>query len=171
LLDAFGSLPADLATLHLVGRTDVDLSYASRVRKLLSSGDLHERVVVHTPLPKEDVAAMYLAADAFVLPSVEEPYGTVYGEAMASGLPVVGWDAGNLPFLAEDGVSGLIVPTGDVAGLSEGLKRIAEDDALRARLAAGALERSRSFPTWDETADLFFSELHSLTSSGHSGRT
>ena len=39
----------------------------------------------------------YRSADVFVLPSYREPYGTVYGEAMAAGLPVVGWRAGNLP--------------------------------------------------------------------------
>src|SRR5688500_11700027 len=97
LLDAFAPLPGDLATLHLVGRTDVDPDYARRVENKLEG--LGDRVVVHGPVPKEDVAAMYLAADAFVLPSVEEPYGTVYGEAMASGLPVIGWDTGNLPHL------------------------------------------------------------------------
>ena len=37
-----------------------------------------------------------------MLPSWKEPYGTVYGEAMACGLPVVGWRAGNLPYLADD---------------------------------------------------------------------
>ena len=43
---------------------------------------------------------LYRSADVFVLPSYREPYGTVYGEAMAAGLPVVGWRAGNLPNLA-----------------------------------------------------------------------
>jgi len=49
-----------------------------------------------------------------VLPSLKEPYGTVYGEAMAFGLPVVGWRAGNLPYLAEDEQEGLILAPGDV---------------------------------------------------------
>ena len=67
------------------------------------------------------MSALYGAADVFVLASTVEPYGTVYGEAMAAGLPVVGWAAGNLPHLAADGVEGRVVPTGDVAGLSAAL--------------------------------------------------
>jgi len=160
LLEAFAALRPDLATLHLVGRTDVDPAYTKRVETTLTS--LGDRVVVHGSLPKEEVAAMYLAADAFVLASMEEPYGTVYGEAMASGLPVIGWDAGNLPHLARHDVSALIVPPGDVPSLTRALGHIATDDAMRARLARGAKERAQSFPTWDETADDFFAQLRTL---------
>lgn len=161
LLDAVAELRPDLATLHLVGRRDVDPTYTSRVEQRIAT--LGDRIVIHGPVPKEEVAAMYRAADAFVLPSLEEPYGTVYGEAMASGLPVIGWDAGNLPHLAEHNVSGLIVPPGDVQALTRALGQIATDDELRARLARGAIERARSLPTWEETADKFFGELRSLT--------
>ena len=73
------------------------------------------------------MAGLYRAADAFVLASVREPYGTVYGEAMAAGLPVVGWRAGNLPHLARHGEEGLIVDPGDVAGLTAALRRLAYD--------------------------------------------
>ena len=55
------------------------------------------------------MAACYTAADAFVLASSREPYGTVYGEAMAAGLPVVGYAAGNLPHPARHGEEGEMV--------------------------------------------------------------
>ena len=168
LLRAFLAVPSGHATLHLVGRTDVDARYAARVQALLAEPRLSDRVVVHGPVSRERVASMYLAADAFVLPSVVETYGTVYGEAMASGLPVIGWEAGNLPHLAEDGVSGLIVPTHDVTGLAGALVRIAEDEGLRNRLAGGAKERAQDLPTWEESADLFFSELRQVVTASKS---
>jgi hypothetical protein len=46
LLDAFARLPHDLATLHLVGRTDVDWRHAARVARRLARPDVAERVVV-----------------------------------------------------------------------------------------------------------------------------
>ena len=162
LLRAFRDVPHDHATLHLVGRTDLDTTYTARVDELLADPMLRDRVVVHGPLPRGTLAAMYLAADAFALPSFVETYGTVYGEAMASGLPVIGWDAGNLPHLAGDGTSGLIVPAGDVDALTRALVRIAEDDSLRERLASGAMEKAQAFPTWEESADLFFAELRQV---------
>src|SRR5918912_2003667 len=94
LLDAFARLPAEAATLHLVGDDRADSRYAARLRARLRQPDLAGRVIVHGPLPRKNVAALYDATDVFVLPSVKEPYGTVYGEAMAGGLPVVGLLAG-----------------------------------------------------------------------------
>lgn len=162
LLDAFAGLPTDLATLHLVGRQDVEPRYAARVRARLASPELAGRVVVHGPVGGEEVADLYRSADLFALPSLREPYGTVYGEALAAGLPVLGWRAGNLPHLATHGREGLLVPPGDVAGLAAALERLAGDEDLRHRLARGARERGRSLPTWDETAAAFFSVLREL---------
>jgi glycosyltransferase involved in cell wall biosynthesis len=163
LLDAVARLPRGLAVLHLVGRTDNDPSYTDRVRERIGRPDLDGRVVVHGPLSREEVAGMYRAADVFVLASYREPYGTVYGEAMAAGLPVVGWDAGNLPNLADHEREGLVVPPGDVAGLAAALERLAVEDEFRERLAdAAAVRAERDLPTWEETAARFFGLLRQL---------
>ena len=100
------------------------------------------------------MAAFYRAADAFVLASSREPYGTVYGEAMAFGLPVAGYAAGNLPHLARDGEEGLVVPPGDVPALAAALRRLADDEGLRGRLGTAAARRAATFPTWEDTAGL-----------------
>ena len=159
LLDAFGPLTPDAGTLHLVGRTNVEPGYARAVWARLARADLSGRVVVHGAVSVGEVAALYAAADAFVLPSLKEPYGTVYGEAMDFGLPVVGWRAGNLPYLATHEVEGLIVAPGDVHGLTAALSRLANDAELRARMGSAAAVRARSRPTWDEVAGLFFGQL------------
>jgi glycosyltransferase involved in cell wall biosynthesis len=159
LLDAFARLPADAGTLHLAGDDSADARYAARVQSRLTDSNLARRVVVHGPLPREDVAALYQAADVFVLPATREPYGTVWGEAMAFGLPVVGWRAGNLPHLAEDDREGLLVTPGDVEGLSLALTRLALDGDLQARLGAASKRRALERPTWEASAALFFAAI------------
>jgi glycosyltransferase involved in cell wall biosynthesis len=159
LLQAVAELPASLCTLHLVGKEDVDPRYSSRVTEFLSRGDLEGRVVRHGPLSSPEVAQMYAAADVFVLPSMLEPYGTVYGEAMAAGLPVVGWNAGNLPHLARNGSDGLILAPGDILGLTNALEQLSQDEGLRNRMSESAKTRAQSLPTWEESAAQFFSEL------------
>jgi glycosyltransferase involved in cell wall biosynthesis len=159
VLDALALLPVDAATLHLVGDDRADRRYADRVRARLRDPALADRVVVHGPVPAREVAAMYLAADVFVLPSTKEPYGTVLGEALAAGLPLVGWDAGNLPHLISDGREGFVVPVGDLDGLTSALARLAEDDGYRYALAAAARRRGEALPTWDDTAREFFGAL------------
>ena len=159
LLEAFARLPAEAATLHLAGDDRADERYAARVSRRLSEPDLAGRVVLHGPLSRDGVAALYAGADAFALPAFREPYGTVWGEAMAFGLPVVGWRAGNLPYLADDGREGFLVPAGDVDALARALAALAEDEALRQRLGEAARRRAASRPTWDETAAAFFAAI------------
>ena len=168
LLEAFARLPVDAGTLHLVGDESAGGRYAARVRSRLVEGDLTGRVIVHGPLAREDVAALYASADVFVLPASREPYGTVWGEAMAFGLPVVGWRAGNLPFLAEDGREGLLVEPGDVDALSGALMQLALDGDMRARLGTAAKERALSRPTWGDSAALFFASITEVVERGRS---
>ena len=162
LLDAVAGIPDRHATLHLAGREDVDAAYTMKVRTRIAGPDLHERVVVHGPLARDAVANLYASADVFVLPSYVETYGTVYGEALAAGLPAVGWRAGNLPNLVTDGRDGCLVTPGDVDGLRAVLERLAVDDAWRAQLAGAARRRGASLPTWDAAADAFFGALRNL---------
>jgi glycosyltransferase involved in cell wall biosynthesis len=83
----------------------------------------------------------------------------VWGEAMAAGLPVVGWRAGNLPHLATHGREGLLADPGDVAALAAALARLAGDEDLRRGMAAAAARRAAARPTWAQSAALFFAAL------------
>jgi glycosyltransferase involved in cell wall biosynthesis len=164
LLDAFASVPAELGRLHLVGDDSIEPEYARLVRRRVAA--VADRVVVHGPVSRARVDALYRAADVFVLPSYREPYGTVYGEAMATGLPVIGWRAGNLPYLIEGGLEGLMCEPGDVAALAESMVRVARDDDVRDAMAAAARTRGGSLPTWEETAHTFFATLGRVAQEG-----
>ncbi len=161
-LEALARLPPHAATLHVAGDERADRTYARRVRSRLARPDLAGRVVLHGRLPQDALAALYAGADVFVMPSMREPYGTAYGEAMASGLPVVGWRAGNLPYLAEDGREGVLLRTGDVDGLANALGRLADDESLRRRMGEAARRRAASLPTWEESAARLFTALREV---------
>lgn len=90
-----------------------------------------------------DVAGALAEADLVAIPSRWEGFGLVAVEAMASGVPVV---ASEVPGLSEVvGDAGLLVPPDDASALAEALCRLAADGALRARLVAAGLARSRRF--------------------------
>jgi glycosyltransferase involved in cell wall biosynthesis len=81
-----------------------------------------------------------------VLPSRQEPFGTVLSEAMAVGTPVVATRVGGLPEVVEDGVTGRLVDPGDPAALAEAtLDVIARRTAMgeAARAAAGRFSTER----------------------------
>lgn len=162
LLTAVAAVPQQDVTLHLVGDTAVDPAYRRRIQDRLRQPDLNDRVVVHGPVTRERVASLYAAADVFALPSYREPYGTAYAEAMAAGLPVLGWRAGNLPHLARHDVEGLMFAPGDVAGLTAALHRLSTEPDERQRLARNAQVRAHSLPTWEQTAKILFTELRAV---------
>jgi glycosyltransferase involved in cell wall biosynthesis len=77
-------------------------------------------------------------------------------------LPVVGWTAGNLPYLDRHGIEGLMVPPDDRVALAEPLKSLALDEPLRRRMSAAAARRAEDFPTWEETARMLVTELRAV---------
>jgi len=80
-----------------------------------------------------------VSADAFALVSLHEGFGLVYLEAMHAGIPVLAGDAGGQTDFLHDGDDALMVAPGDVVAIAAALRRLADDRALRRRLAeAGA---------------------------------
>jgi glycosyltransferase involved in cell wall biosynthesis len=157
LLDALAALPPGLLRLHLAGDERADTAYGQRVIRRLR--ELPGRVVRHGICGDAEIGVLYRSADLFVLPSRWETYGTAYAEALDAGLPVVGWRAGNLPHLIDDGMEGIVVTPGDIPALARALRSLAEDEAERRRMGAAAASRAQSLPTWEQSAREFFAIL------------
>ncbi len=94
---------------------------------------------------------LYRGATVFAMPSVYEPFGVVFLEAMAYRLPCIGSDRCAMPEIIDDGVTGHVVGAFDTAGLARRLLELAEPDRARSFGEAGHgrfLERY----TWDGVA-------------------
>ncbi|HEX5200071.1 MAG TPA: glycosyltransferase family 4 protein, partial [Actinoplanes sp.] len=78
--------------------------------------------------------------------SDQESFGMTIVEAMRCGLPVVSTACPVGPAeIIDDGVDGLLVPTGDIDAIAAALLRLMNDDALRVRLGAAARENARRY--------------------------
>jgi glycosyltransferase involved in cell wall biosynthesis len=83
---------------------------------------------------------------ALVAPSIwPEPFGIVVAEAITAGRPVIASAIGGIPEIVGDEREALLVEPGDAGALAGALARIADDHALRDRLAANALLRARAY--------------------------
>lgn len=112
-------------------------AYAEDLRRLASTSGVAERVDFLGHI--DDVQRVLRDADVLVHSSIiPEPFGNVVVEGMAAGLAVVASDAGGPREIVTPGHDGLLTPLGDVEALAAALRRLADDPALRQRLADNA---------------------------------
>jgi len=117
-------------TLLVAGRGPADAFRSSRARFLGPTGDL---------------AALFGAADVFVLPTWYDPFSNACLEALAAGLPVITTPANGCSEILEPGVHGGIVPEGDALALAEEIEKWREPcrrEVARTVCAARAAEFS-----------------------------
>lgn len=106
---------------------------------VLTRQELPRNMFLHPP--DRHIQQQYLNAGIYVLPSRYEGFGMVLIEAMAFGLPCVAFDCNYGPAdIIRHEQNGLLVPQQDEKALAAELARLMNDEALRCRLAATALE-------------------------------
>lgn len=110
-----------------------------RLKKLASG-----RVSFLGNISEEELPRYYANCSVFVLPSTErsEAFGIAQLEAMASGKPIVSTqlDTG-VPWVNQDGVTGIVVPVKDSAALADAINRLLKDNNLREKLGHNARKR------------------------------
>ena len=93
----------------------------------------------------DTVAPLLASADLFLLPSESESFGLSALEALACGVPVVSSNAGGLPEVIQEGVTGFLRSVGDVEGMAVAAIGLLRDqarwDAMSAAAAADARAR------------------------------
>jgi L-malate glycosyltransferase len=122
---------------------------------ILGEGDLRqalERQIKDLRLDKHvilagfrpDVLAFHKGFDLFVMSSVTEGLGTSLLDAMASARAIVATQAGGIPEVVVDGVTGLLVSPRDHHALAAAIVRLLRDPALREQMGRAGFERVRT---------------------------
>jgi glycosyltransferase involved in cell wall biosynthesis len=101
---------------------------------LVERAGLAGRISLPGWVGRDEVAGLLAAADVLVLPSYDEALPMAVVEAMAHGLAVIATPVGVLSEILVNEINALVVPPGDIAGLTEALVRLIDDAALRRRL-------------------------------------
>ncbi|MGI9148063.1 MAG: glycosyltransferase family 4 protein [Chloroflexota bacterium] len=112
----------------------------------------------------DNLPRLFRSASVLVMPSVErtcygrsvrvsELLGLVALEAMASATPVVASHVGGLPEVVQDGVTGFLVPPGDVQALHARLDQLLGDPSLAQKMGHNARERVLEQFTWARVAE------------------
>ncbi|MFL1895480.1 N-acetyl-alpha-D-glucosaminyl L-malate synthase BshA [Aquimarina sp. 2-A2] len=84
-------------------------------------------------------------SDLFLLPSERESFGLAALEAMVNKVPVISSNAGGIPEVNLEGVSGYLSEVGDVEDMSEKALLILKDDQRLDRFKEGAFQQAMKF--------------------------
>jgi glycosyltransferase involved in cell wall biosynthesis len=137
LLEAFARMGEPKASLCLVGDGPLRGRLEARAREL----GVGTRVLFAGFRNQRELPAFYDAADVFVLPSRQEPWGLVVNEAMNAGRAVVVSDkVGSGPDLVRPGENGAIVPAGDADALAAAFREVLASPARTAAMGRRSLE-------------------------------
>ncbi|MNV45995.1 D-inositol 3-phosphate glycosyltransferase [compost metagenome] len=140
LIDAFHQVSARFPSAHLVLVGD-GMPLFDQLRAKASALGLTDRV--HFTGRRQDIGDVLMALDVFALPTHREALGTVFIEAAAMGVPVIGTEVGGVPETMQAGVTGLLVPPRDPAALAAALETLLADPAMRRRMGDAGRERIR----------------------------
>lgn len=154
-----GALPPDVRLVLVGKRAWLYDRIVARARE----ADLRNSVVLTGYVPQEDLPALISGAIAFVMPSWHEGFGLPVLEAMACHTPVICSNASSLPEAAGD--AALLFSPDDVEALSDAMRRIYEDVALRQELIQRGAKQVTSF-TWQACARQVLSVLERVGSGG-----
>jgi glycosyltransferase involved in cell wall biosynthesis len=99
-------------------------------------------------LPSDEVACLYESHDLFVMPSRLEPFGVVFAEAIARGVPCIARDAYAMPEIVIPGLSGALVTGDDVSELATVIADCLANDMLYAKCYENAPDAAAYF-SWE----------------------
>ncbi|MCA9510561.1 MAG: glycosyltransferase family 4 protein, partial [Myxococcales bacterium] len=154
LIDAFADVAAERPSLHLllVGDFEGDVFHidVASLRERIAARGVAGRVHLPGFVPDEALRHLYTGALALAIPSLEEGFGLPAVEAAACGTGCIATRNSPLPDVLAGG--GLFVDPLDTAALRAALAACADDEGLRRKHGAAALERAGRL-SWRATAD------------------
>jgi glycosyltransferase involved in cell wall biosynthesis len=126
-------------TLHLAG-VDPDSLVGETILGKIQQAEMEDQVRLLGRIGPDQIIQEMKHARAFILPSHMDNSPNSLAEAMIIGMPCIGSDAGGIPSMIEDGVSGLIYHHQDLIELSHRISQVLDDPSTAEKLGKKARE-------------------------------
>ena len=126
------------------------------LQQLINDLDLSDKVKLCGYVENNKLPEIYNRFDLFVCNSLSESFGVAAVEAKACGVPVVTSDADGFKEVVSDGVTGLIVPRGDLTAISNAMFYFIMEKKEREIYASAGVERVRKLYDWENSVNIMF---------------
>lgn len=165
LLEAFAALNTnDRSTkLCIAGDGDARSDYELLAKQL----GIEHAVHFAGALSQQQLRDAYRKSKVVVLPSLSEAesFGMVIAEAASCGTPAIGTNIGGIPYVIDDGISGLLVAPNEPTDLAKALQKLLGDEPYRKKLGSAARKRAEALFSVESFAKKTCSVLDAATHS------
>ena len=146
LLDAFALLADRYPGVHLdlVG----GWNWSSQQLRMKRLG-ITSRVSLFPYIDHDDMPAYYERSYAFIAPTRAESFGRTLAEAMACAVPVISTRSGSIPEIVHHGVSGILVPWGNVGALAGAVSELLDQPRVADEMGREGRRRVEERFAWD----------------------
>lgn len=124
-----------------------------KAKQYAASNKLSPFVTFLERVERSKIPDHYKQSNVVVLPSENEPFSTVYLEAMASGRPCIGLNEGGTAEIIDEGETGFLIERNDWRMLSEKLYHLFHDEDLRKKMGRNGRTKAVNCFNWDSVAD------------------
>ena len=151
-----------LKVLAKLNRPDVQLIFcgAGPLKNKLTGSNIK----VTGYVPESQKPALYHQASVVVLPSLKEGFGMTLTEAGASGIPVIANNHSSIKEIIQDGKTGFLAKTNDVADWVDKLLQLIKSPALCQKIGEAGQKFVRSTFTWEKNINIHLKIYESLIS-------
>lgn len=114
------------------------MAFANELKRRIAAAGLQSRIIITGELDIEDVVRWYQRLTIYAFTSRNEGFGLTLIEAMSAGAALVASRAGAAEFVVDDGVTGVLTPSGDADALAAALEPLMRDPAAASAMGARA---------------------------------
>lgn len=143
LSDKYPNLPLKLL---IVGGGSLEKKLKLMVKDL----KIDEKTVFTGRIPCDEVVIYHNMISIFVCVSIYESFGVAVIEASACEKPVVVSDAGGLPEVVENGVTGFVVPRKDPIATANAIEKLILNHELRVKMGRAGRKRVKNLYNWED---------------------
>jgi len=142
LIEAFSQIMNSFPnfSIRIVG----DGPEEEKLKQVSKKLGVEENVIIQKSIPHDKIGKMMQEAFMFVLPSINEGFGIVLLEALASGLPCIAFDSGGVKDVLGDG-RGILVEPENVNALSSAITNLINDREMYCKLSENGIVFSQNF--------------------------
>lgn len=149
-------------TLDIFG----DGEQRAETEALIKAEDAAKYIFLHGYTSKANLHRQLHTYDAFALPSVSEAFGLVFIEAMAAGLPVIGFNYGGPAEIITSDCDGILVEQDSVDAVLAAISRLATTPGLAETLGRNARRTAVDRFSWDRIAARYLAAYEKAASAG-----